>query len=171
MRKWIITLVVLAILGAGGYIAYGYAHRYVADRVMDQVITQVMEDDGVRQLLEDPEIVRLLEEAASSEDIEALHRELGGQLGGTAGTGGGQDDGTGTSVPRPELVVRNVEEAEALVLDKFSIGAIREYAGMASGGLTAEELAVLEQEVMGKFTPEELESLKLVALMEMQKRQ
>jgi len=152
--------------------AYGYAHRYVADRVMDQVITQVMADDSVRQLLEDPEIVSLLEEAAASEDIEQLHRELSGQLGGTSGGGEGSG-GAGAAVQSPasELVVRNVEEAEALVLDKFSIGAIREYAGMASGGLTAEELAVLEQEVMGKFTAAELESLKLVALMEMQKRQ
>jgi len=166
MRKWIMILVVLALLGAGGYVAYGYAHRYVADRVMDQVITQVMRDDAVQQLLDDPEIARLLEEAAASEDIEALHRELGGQLGGT----GGGDASSGAAAPR-ELVVRNVEEAQALVLDKFSIGTIRDYAGMATGGLTAEELAVLEQEVMGKFTADELESLKLVALMEMQKRQ
>ena len=167
MRKWIITLVVLAILGAGGYVAYGYAHRYVADRVMDQVITQVMRDDAVRQLLEDPEIARLVEEAAASEDIEALHKELGGQLGGAALNGGA---GSIAAAPR-ELVVRNVEEAEALVLDKFSLGAIREYAGMAAGGLTAEERGVLEQEVLGKFTADELESLKLVALMEMKKRQ
>ncbi len=176
MRKWTIGLIVLIALGVAGYYGYDYARGYVADSVMDQVIVQVMQDEGIRQLLEDPEIARLLEEAAASEDIEALHQGLSGQLGGAAGGSGGGSAGDaggaaeGKAAPR-ELVVRNVEEAQELVLDKFSAGAIREYAGMARGGLTAEERALLEEEVMSKFTADELESLKLVALMEMRARQ
>lgn len=182
MRKWTIGLIVLLVLGVAGYYGYDYARGYVADRVMDQVIVQVMRDEGIQQLLEDPEIARLLEEAAAADNIEALHQGLGGQLGGKAGGTGGASEGEGTGegdggeaaadgiMPR-ELVVRNVEEAQELVLNKFSAGAIREYAGMARGGLTDEELAVLEEEVMSKFTADELESLKLVALMEMRARQ
>jgi hypothetical protein len=176
MRKWSIGLIVLIVLGIAGYYGYDYARGYVADRVMDQVIVQVMQDEAIQQLLDDPEIARLLEEAAASDDIEALHQGLSGQLGGEAGgsggTSAGEDGGAaaGGNVSR-ELVVRNVEEAQALVMDKFSAGAIREYAGMARGGLTNEELAVLEKEVMSKFTADELESLKLVALMEMRARQ
>jgi hypothetical protein len=174
MRKWAIGLIVLIVLGIAGYFGYDYARGYVADRVMDQVIVQVMQDEGIQQLLEDPEIARLLEEAAASENIEALHQGLSGQLGGEAGgaAGGSSDAGEATGMKAPrELVVRNVEEAQSLVLDKFSAGAIREYAGMARGGLTDEELGVLEEEVMSKFTADELESLKLVALMEMRARQ
>jgi hypothetical protein len=176
MRKWSIGLIVLIVLGIAGYYGYDYARGYVADRVMDQVIVQVMQDEGIQQLLEDPEIARLLEEAAVSENIEALHQGLSGQLGGEAGGSGGASAGeaggaAGGKVAPRELVVRNVEEAQSLVLDKFSAGAIREYAGMARGGLTDEERAVLEEEVMSKFTADELESLKLVALMEMRARQ
>lgn len=177
MRKWTIGLIVLIALGIAGFYGYDYARGYVADRVMDQVIVQVMQDEGIQQLLDDPEIAQLLEEAAAAEDIEALHQGLSGQLdgasggsgGGSAGVAGGENAAADGIVPR-ELVVRNVEEAQELVLDKFSAGAIREYAGMARGGLTAEERAVLEEEVMSKFTADELESLKLVALMEMRAR-
>ncbi len=177
MRKWTIGLIVLLVLGAAGYYGYDYARGYVADRVMDQVIVQVMKDEGIQQLLEDPEIARLLEEAAAADNIEALHQGLGDKTGGAGGASTGEGEGADGEkaaadgiVPR-ELVVRNVEEAQELVMNKFSAGAIREYAGMARGGLTDEELAVLEEEVMSKFTADELESLKLVALMEMRARQ
>lgn len=175
MRK-LIWLAVIALVAGGGYAGFQYAKQFVAEKVMDQVVEQVLQDTEVRKLLEDPEVLQAIQEAAATENLEQISRQLRASA---AGSGSGQSAADGASgetgaadsgqaeVP---LVVKNVDEAQSLVLDKFSIGEIREYAAMAGGGLTPEEKAVLKDEVLGKFSEEEQHALKVIALLEAQKR-
>ena len=174
MRKFV-WLGLFALLAGGGYLGYQYGRDYVSDRVMDQVVEQVMADEEVRRLLDDPAVREALEEAVATEDAARLREELAGKLGGGS-AGGGSAGGSGDDVSAGSAsggvpAVDSVEDAEALVLEKFSAAEVRRYAGMASGGLTDEEKAVLQEEVMSQFTEEELEALKIIALMEAQKRQ
>jgi hypothetical protein len=188
MRKIFWLAIVVVLLAAGGYAGMLYGKQYVADKVMDQVVAQVMQDEEIRKLFDDPDVRQALRDAAAGEDWDRLSGELSGRIrasggsgaaaGGSGGQGaagsgpaGGKANGAaGDSSGGKPLVVSNVDEAEALVLDKFSIGEIRRYAGMASGGLTEEEKAVLLEEVKGKFTDEEWHALKIVALIEAEKR-
>lgn len=189
-KRLIITLVVIGVLAAGGYagIQYGlqYGKKMIAERVMDEVIEQVLRDEEVRRLLDDPEVRRTLREAAEAEDLERLRSDFGTQLekfGATASASasgdaeGGQGEGTGVSGAGgtfgsggKQPAIDSLEEAEALVLEKFSLGEIRRYAAMASGGLTEEEKRRIRDDVMSRFSEDELRSLMLVALIEAERR-
>ena len=169
MRKGLIAAAaVMLLLGGGGYAGLQYGKKMIADRVMDEVIGQVLQDEEVRRLLDDPEVRRKLREAVAEEDLKKLRGEIGAKLGGgsDAGTGDGSPAAGGGSMP-----VASIEEAEELVLDKFSIGEIRRYAAMVQGGLTEEEKQRIRDEVLSRFTEEELRALKLLALIEAEKRQ
>lgn len=174
MRKGLIAaLVVIVLLAVGGYAGVQYGKKFIAERVMNEVVEQVLQDEEVRRLMDDPEVRQALREAVSAEDLERLRSEVGSKLGNGSGNSGGagSESGAGSSAAGGgNLVITSLEEAEALVLEKFSIGEIRRYAGMASGGLTEEEKAVLLEEVKGKFTDEEWHALKIVALIEAEKR-
>jgi hypothetical protein len=182
MRKVLIALAaIFLLLAGGGYFGVQYVKKEIADRVMDEVIEQVLRDEEVRRLLDDPEVRQALREAAAEEDPERLLGELGAQPGGLgsviAGPGGsdaGTGEGEGVSGAGPEaggdLPVMSLEEAEALVLEKFSIGEIRRYAAMARGGLTEEEKRLIRDEALGRFTEDEWRALRLVALIEAERR-
>ena len=182
MRKVLIALAaIFLLLAGGGYFGVQYVKKEIADRVMDEVIEQVLRDEEVRRLLDDPEVRQALREAAAEEDPERLLGELGAQPGGLgsviAGPGGsdaGTGEGEGVSGAGPEaggdLPVMSLEEAEALVLEKFSIVEIRRYAAMARGGLTEEEKRLIRDEALSRFTEEERRALLLAALVEAQRR-
>jgi hypothetical protein len=165
-----------------------YVKNVIADRVMDEVIEQVLRDEEVRRLLDDPEVRRALREAVAEEDLERLRVEIGAKMesGGSGSAIGGAEGGiSGGSVADssagagflaagPEaggdLTVLSLEEAEALVLKKFSIGEIRRYAAMARGGLTDEEKRLIRDEALGRFTEDEWRALQVAALIEAERR-
>lgn len=193
MRKMLIAAaVVLLLLGGGGYAAWQYGEKIIADRVMDEVIEQVMRDEEVRRLLDDPEVRRALREAVAEEDLERLRGELGAKLGSASdGISGGGSVGSGGSGSEPAggpggvgevgglgaaegadggLPIASIEEAEALVLEKFSIAEIRRYAAMVRGGLSEEEKLRIRDEALSRFTEDEWRALRLIALIEAERR-
>ena len=175
MRKGLIAAAaVLALLGGGGYFGVQYGKQLVADRVMDELVGQVLRDEEVRRLLDDPEVRRALREAAAGKDLEQLRDEIGGKLAVDAlasGFAGAGTDGAASTAPDGgSLPVRTVEEAEALVLEKFSLGEIRRYAELLRGGLTEEEKRLIRDEALSRFTEEERRALLLAALVEAQRR-
>jgi hypothetical protein len=193
MRKVLIAAAaVLLLLAGGGYAAIHFGKNMIADRVMDEVIAQVLQDEEVRRLLDDPEISRALREAVTEEDLERLRGEIGARLdgggaggvpgdgsGSTGGSGGPDagavDSGGGNGVHGPasgsgSLPIRTVEEAEALVLEKFSLAEIRRYAALLKGGLTEEEMRLIRDEALSRFTEEEWRALQTIALIEAERR-
>lgn len=176
MRKgWIVAAIVVLLLAGGGYIGVQYGKKFIADRIMDEVIHQVMQDAEVQRLMDDPEVRRALREAVAAEDLERLRNEIGGKLesGGSGRGAGDPDDGTGagsSAAGGGSLPIASVEEAEALVLEKFSLGEIRRYAAMAGDGLTEEEMRQIREEALSRFTEEEWRALRLIALVEAERR-
>jgi len=166
---------VLLLLAGGGYVGMQYVKNVIANRVMDEVIEQVLRDEEVRRLLDDPEVRRALREAVAEEDLERLRVEIGAKMesGGSDGSGAGGSvagDGASGSEADGDLTVLSLEEAEALVLKKFSIGEIRRYAAMARGGLTDEEKRLIRDEALGRFTEDEWRALQVAALIEAERR-
>lgn len=179
-KMLIAAAAVLLLLAAGGYFGVQYVKKEIAERVMTEVIDQVLRDEEVRRLLDDPEVRQALREAAAAEDLERLRGELGsklgsGGLGGSFGESGssGAVGGSGVWSSAPgggALPFASIEEAEALVLEKFSIGEIRRYAAMVQGGLTDEEKRLIQDEALSRFTEDEWRTLQLIALIEAEKR-
>lgn len=155
MKKWIITLSILVVVG---YVGYQYAYQYVTDRVMDEVVEQMIDSDEVDKLLSDPEVQQLMAESLSAEDVQDAVANSG-----IAGDTPASDP---TATPSgKELVVKNKDEAIKLILDKFSIGELKDLATNAKG-MSKEE----QEQLLSRFTDEELESLKIIGLMEVEKR-
>jgi len=171
-RGLIVAAVVLLLLAGGGYMGVQYGKKYIAERVMDEVIEQVLRDEEMRRLLDDPEVRRALREAVTEEDLERLRSVVGTEPGsGKSGdAAGGSNSGAGVGPGGGTWPVTSVEEAEALVLENFSIGEIRRYAAMAGDGLTEEEKIRIRDEALSRFTEEEWRALQWIALMEAEKR-
>ena len=184
MRKGLIAAAaVIVLLGGGGYWGLQYGKKLIAERVMDEMVGQVLQDEEMRRLLDDPEVRRALREAASGEDLERLRAELGAQLenvagggDGSGGSGAGAEGGAGfdgassASLDAGDLPVTTVEEAKALVLEKFSLGEIRRYADLLRGGLTEEEMRLIRDDALSRFSEDERRALLLVALIEAERR-
>lgn len=160
MKKWIIALSILVV---GGYVGYHYAYQYVTDRVMDEVVEQMINSDEVDKLLADPEVQQLMAESLSEEEVKDAVEKSG-----TAADATDNSDTTGTpAAPSSDkkLVVKNKDEAIELILDKFSIGELKDIATKAKT-MSKEE----QEKLLARFTDEELESLKIIGLMEVEKR-
>lgn len=157
MKKWIIALSILVV---AGYFGYQYAYQYVTDRVMDEVVEQMIDSDEVDKLLADPEVQQLMADSLSAEDVQDAVEK--------SGNGNGADTQAPDTPNTPsgkKLVVKNKDEAIKLILDKFSIGELKDLATNAKG-MSKEE----QEELLSRFTDEELESLKIIGLMEVEKR-
>lgn len=190
MRKGlIVAAAVILLLAGGGYWGLQYGKKLIAERVMDEMVGRVLRDEEVRRLLDDPEVRQALCEAAAGEDLERLRAEIGSKLGGVGvgGAPGGGSDGSGVSDAGADggaegggargpatggdnLPVRTIEEAETLVLEKFSLAEIRRYAALVRGGLTEEELRLIRDEALSRFTEEEWRALQMIALIEAERR-
>ncbi|CAH1193275.1 hypothetical protein PAECIP111893_00422 [Paenibacillus plantiphilus] len=155
MKKWIIALSILVV---AGYFGYQYAYQYVTDRVMDEVVEQMIDSDEVDKLLADPEVQQLMADSLSAEDVQDAVEKSG--IGGDT-----QAPDTPNTPSGKKLVVKNKDEAIKLILDKFSIGELKDLATNAKG-MSKEE----QEELLSRFTDEELESLKIIGLMEVEKR-
>ncbi|MBB3108536.1 hypothetical protein FHS18_000564 [Paenibacillus phyllosphaerae] len=190
-RGWKITLSVLAVLVAGGVIGYPYAKSYVSDKMMDKLADEIITPAEIEEMKNDPEIAKILEE-----NVPALRDELAGSVssgGSGTGTGGeqssgtgagqwtgsedgegsgsdaGQGSGTGSSSadsPVSTTPVMSREEAMDLMMDKFSKSELLDLVSKAKGGITAEEKAEMQELLLSRVSEEEMEALKIAALIE-----
>jgi len=130
MKKFIIFVIVVAVLAVGGMYGYKQVKAAAAEKIIDQVQNNVSDAD-IQKLKEDPDIKKLLENA----NADALN-----------------------------LPVKTKEEAVKMIAGKLSISDIKDMASMAADGLTEDEKAELKAKMEKKFTPEELDALKAIAV-------
>ena len=159
MKKWIAVLIVAAGIGFAGY---KYVYHVVGNKIMEQVADEVLNAKETTEMLADPEVKQMIQSSLNAEDVKHL---LGEQAAAEdrAGT-----DKSGHSGPK-KMAVKNKNEAIKLVMDKFSVGELKNMAAKVKGGMTEQEKAELKQRVTERFSEDELDSLKIIALMEAEK--
>ncbi|WP_159887516.1 hypothetical protein [Paenibacillus puerhi] len=193
MRKkgLISLLVVLAILGGGGYMAYNYALNLAADKIAEELSSE---------LAKNPELSGELDKliASNLDSMVAPGKESGkpstnsspgassvtpgessrGAADGKASEGvansGGSQSGQNSSgsqpiasgnesssKPKSEPQFTDRQQAVKFVMGRFSASEINNIRKMASGELTPEEKAELKKIAYSKFTQAEIDAVRV----------
>lgn len=179
MKKWIIGIGILAVLGIAGY---KVGMNYASEKMINQVAEQILTQDEVNQLLNDPAIQQSIKEQAGTKALAQLQQ----QIGSTVQTPSGQTVDSGqtpetTASPSPEqagpspsketaVAFTTKEEALTFLLAKFTMEELKGFAGQAQGGLTADEKASIKAELLSRISPEEFQALKVLGLIELSKQ-
>ncbi|MDQ0257254.1 hypothetical protein J2S74_004712 [Evansella vedderi] len=140
MKKFLVTLLILFLLGYGGY---RFFITYATDEVFNQVSNELLTEEVVSELLADPEVQTLLEDFQRESTINDIVTE------------------------QRELPFHTKEEATKTILNRFSISEITDITAKATRGLTLEEQAELEKLVNERLSEEELEALLIIGLAEL----
>lgn len=161
MKKgWIITGVILAVLAGG---AYG-VKSYIANQIGNEVV----------KLTQDPEVQKQINKA-----IEDGLKQQGGdiklpettttttandaQAGGTASvpasSNGGQQTAPAKQKQEAAPAISNQAEAVAYAQSKFSAAEIAQFSSAYANrkNLSKEEKEAIKQQVLSRFTPQELQ--------------
>ncbi len=173
MKKWIIGIGILAVLGVAGYKA---GMNYASEKMINQVAEQVLTKDEVNELLHDPAVQQSIKEQAGTEALAQLQK----QIGSTEQSSLEQDKKTepastpGKSVTEPPkehtVAFTTKEEALKFLLAKFTMEELKSFAGQAQGGITAEEKAAIKSELLSRISPDEFQALKVLGLIELSKQ-
>lgn len=164
MKKWIVILILVAGIGFAGY---KYAYHLIGNKIMDQLADEVMNTKEVDQMLADPDVKRMIESSLNANDVKQL---LGAKQGDAGEQGSGAQESQGASAPAKKMVVKNKNEAIKLVMNKFSVRELKDMASRVNGGMSETEKESMKQQLTDRFTKDELDSLKIIALMETEKR-
>jgi hypothetical protein len=171
---------------------YKLGIKYGSDVVVNQIANQVLTRDDIDKLVKDPMVQKAIEDQLGAAALENLLKEQSGseqpgtEQPGTdqpgteqpGGQPGAEHPGTET-VPNPhqpqtetgsQLAFNTKEEAFEFVLTKFSLSELQGFVKMAEGGITAEEKKQAKSALLARLTPEEYQALKVIALIELQKR-
>lgn len=164
MKKLLFALIIILIVIAG---AYKIGIQYGSEVVIDKIANQVLSKDEINQLIEDPKVQKTIEEQLGAEALQNLRK-------GQPNTGAVPDAAmndlpqTGTN---SQLVFATTEEALKFLFTKFSMSELNGFIKMAEGGITTAEKNQVESALMSRLTPEEYQALKVLGLIELQKRQ
>jgi len=172
MKKWVVALVILAIIGFGGY---KVGMNYMSQKMMDQVTEQVLNKEEIEKMIQDPDIQKTLQEHIGEQGLQKIQQQVmvDSPTGSTAQPESHQTNSAKTeaSVPaeknKPAFSTR--EEALSFLLSKFSMNELKGFAAKAQGGLTAEEKTEIKSELLSRISPEEFEALKVLGLIELSK--
>jgi maltodextrin utilization protein YvdJ len=146
MKKWLlIGLSLLVLLGVGATFAFDY----VADKTMKKVTDEVMKDPEVKKMLEDKNLEAKLKKATNDQAIQA---EI--QKAAASSTASGKKNGESGQ----QIHFANNSEAAKYAMKRFSVSEINEYRSMASDGLTSEEKKKIKQDILSRFSPEEIQA-------------
>lgn len=180
MKKLLIALIIIIIVVAGGY---KFGIKYASDALISQIANEVLSQEEIDKLIEDPEVQRTIEEQLGPEALQNLrkeHPDTAGEPGAginnpaQTNTGTQPEKGSPESSPQrktdTKLVFSTKEEALEFVLTKFSNSEIKGFIDMAEGGITAQEKEQIKAALMERLTPEEYQALKVIGLIELQKR-
>ncbi|WP_062237586.1 hypothetical protein [Fictibacillus sp. FJAT-27399] len=141
MMKWVVVFVLL--IGGIGYFAYNAIVNFGANKLVDQVATQIVDSKDVDKLMDDPEVAQY---AKNSGDLDAL-------------------------AEKRNLPFHTKEEALKTVIKKVGMDDLKDMKNKALDGVSPQERREIEATLNEKLTPKEMEALKLVALKEIKKRQ
>ncbi|KIL35424.1 hypothetical protein SD71_14085 [Cohnella kolymensis] len=183
MKKWMITIVaVLAI----GLIGYKVGTDYVSNKIMGQLQQDIVKPEDVEKLKNDPEIQKIIKDNFSEEEVKKVLPQL------SIDTIQTKQDSSKNTQPyankpaktnkpeaanspakagtKKEFPIKTVDEAKDMVMSKFSTGEVTKMANMAKDGLSTNEKANIKSNLQAKLTDDEYEALKIIALMEVMKK-
>ncbi|NIK72057.1 hypothetical protein [Paenibacillus sp. BK720] len=191
---WTRLLTVIVIVGFVGFAGYKIGLHYLSNKMMNEMADQILTTDEIDAFKKDPAVQQIIADNSKYFDKKAVEA-LQGSIAADAGTGGKAED---TSPAKPDksgsasgstatgakddakpsdkpltggqLVVKNKDEAAELLLGKFSMKELTGLADKAKDGLTPEEKQSIKETLLSRLTPEEFNSVKIVALMEVIKR-
>lgn len=140
--KWIRRLfTVLVLFAIVIAAAYYFGTNWLADKAMNEVTSQ-LETSG--------QLDSVKAELNSNPDVQSYLQDA-------------------KTADRSKLPIKTKEQAIRAVLKKFSVSELAEMQKQAQSGMTAAEQQELLQKVESRLTPEELLSLKVLALDELSK--
>lgn len=177
--RWMIGIVLF--LGVAALAAYRPVMHYASNLMMEQVADKLLTKEEIDEILQMPDVQLLLRENGlpAAEDINATPSSTAPDSSASSAIDDSSDGSSANNTnktnasdkPAPgKLRFANNDEAMKFVMKKFSMTQIREFAAMANGGLTSEEKKVIKAKVMERLTQEEFEALKILAVIELQKR-
>jgi len=138
MKLLKIFILILLIIGGAGYGVYYLGTNIVADKVMNDV-TSELESSGqlneIKQMVgEDPELMRIIEEGANVEENN--------------------------------LPFTTKEQATRVLIKKIGFSELQAIQSNAQRGMSNEEIQELLKDLEGKLTEEEVLALKVIAYKE-----
>ncbi|TMW70435.1 hypothetical protein [Alteribacter natronophilus] len=134
-------VLLLVLLGAFGYLSYNFALDYMSQQMTDQVKSGMIADGDAEALLEDPRVKELAE-------------KYSGEL---------------TAEQKESLPFTTKEEATRVLFSKFSVSELYDLASKASGGMSAEDQAQIQELLESRLTEEELEAIMVIGLDEIRR--
>lgn len=163
MKKFVLALIVISILTA---VVYKVGIKYASDAAINQIADQVSPDE-INELMEDPAVQKTIQEQLGSGVPQDWRKEQPDPA--------TIPDTAINNVPLTEtgnqLVFTTKEEAFKFLLTKFSMSELSGFIAMAEGGVNTEEKNQVKSVLMSRLTPEEYKALKVIGLIELQKRQ
>ncbi|WP_190239879.1 hypothetical protein [Pelotomaculum schinkii] len=169
MKKLLFALIIILIVIAG---VYKIGMQYGSEVVIDKIANQVLSKDEIDQLIEDPKVQKTIEEQLGAGALQNLRKEQSNNGTVPDAVPNAPDASnlpqTGTN---SQLVFATPEEALKFLLTKFSMSELNGFIKMADGGVTTAEKNQIKSALMSRLTPEEYQALKVLGLIELQKRQ
>lgn len=167
---WTRLLTIIVIVGVVGFAGYKIGLHYLSNKLMNEMADQILTSDEIEAFKKDPAVQQIIADNSKYFDKKAVEA-LQGSIPANAGTGT-KDDAKPADKPSAggQLVVKNKDEAAQLLLSKFSMKELTELADKAKDGLSPEEKKSIKKTLLSRLSPEEFNSVKIVALMEIMKR-
>lgn len=187
---WTRLLTIIIVIGVVGFAGYKFGFHYLSNKMMNEMADQILTTDEVESLKNDPAVQKIIADNSKYFDkkaVEAIHGSLpatttvndsdktAGQSGKTTSSSTSKtNESTDTEKDKPSendtLVVKTKDEAADLLLSKFSMKELTGLADKAKDGLTAEEKQSIKSTLLARLSTEEYNSVKIIALMEIMKR-
>lgn len=194
-------IVVLVLAAAGYKVGMKYVSEALISKVAGQVLSgeeidKLVQDPQVKKILKERLGTKAFEDllkrqpgAGAETGIDPQNGAAPGtgnapESGSGIGTGTGADSiagnqnvpGTGNNIKPSEgkgsgLVFNTAEEALQFLLTKFSRAELNGFIAMAEDGITTEEKNQVKAALLSRLTAEEYQALKVIALIELEKRQ
>ncbi|GLX66267.1 hypothetical protein [Paenibacillus glycanilyticus] len=186
---WTRLLTIIAVVVVVGFAGYKIGFHYLANKMMNEMADQILSTDEVETLKKDPAVQKIIADNSKYFDKKAVAAIQGSltpdAVGSNSGSTGSDASGTKTDgkttgtkaeasdkpvTAEDKLVVKTKDEAADLLLSKFSMKELTGLADKAKDGLTPEEKQTIKATLLSKLSPEEYNSVKIIALMEMMSR-
>lgn len=177
-KRLILTVIVLGMLGVGGYTAYSYAMNVIADKIANQLVVDggtsqewlvSMDLSAIADTIEIPPSVTPSAEMPKSASEDKSNPKNSNEQVNAGNTVKGQESTKGneqkksTATEKKEAVqFENKQEAVKFVMSRFSASELNKLRQMASGGLTPEKKAELKKIAYTKFTSAEIAAVQKV---------
>jgi hypothetical protein len=183
MKKWIITLIVLVITAAVGYTGYNIFINVASEKIIDQVMSQLLTEEEVGILLQDPHVQQIITEElgpGAADELMKMNAVVPASSTPSSTTSSKGNNTSDDSVSTKEenkidtenkALPKTKEEAFQLVLSKYSMIELKELATKAQGGVSSEEKVKIKASLAERFSEEELQALKVIGIIELAKKQ